>query len=315
MIPNLQGRARCLALGQNAAKARRPARNCQHSQLPKTLLTELDIRKELGRGGLAIVYRCVWKRKDSALKVRWERQGLLAEQAENDRSALLKEAQLLRGLKFDGIVEVFAHVFPQGKLEGALLERLGETLLVRSTAPDFRARELYNVLLDTCNAIRAINTKLIARQDITAKNSAKGRGASTYKVFGLDAALQLKSSEQLTRQRPRTFHAMSPEARNSARSPVANDAWAIGAAFGEQASALARKNWEDLDTLEDAPDLANCVMVCKKFLQLAKQRPRMDSAPAIFKQRLVTSSVGSPARFIKTLVNKMVVYGYFKDSW
>eukprot|EP00438_Fugacium_kawagutii_P000612 Skav207559 [mRNA] locus=scaffold3235:159914:163458:- [translate_table: standard] len=191
------------------------------------------------------------------------------------------------------------------KLEGLLLERLGETLLVRSTAPDFGARELYNALLDTCKAIRVINMKLIARQDITAKNIAKGRGVATYKVFDLDAAIQLESSEQLTRQWPGTFHAMSPEARSSAYSPIANDAWAIGATFGEQASALARKNWEELDMLEDAPDLANCVMACKKLLQPAEQRPRMDSAPASFNQLLATISVGSPAHFTKTLVNKM----------
>lgn len=275
------------------------------SKLPQTSLTELDIGEELGRGGLAIVYRCIWKGKDSALKLRWEREGLLAEQAESDRSALVKEAQLLQGLKFDGIVEVFAHVFSAGKLEGVLLECLGQTLLIRSTAPDFGARELYNALLDTCHAIRVINTKLIAHQDITAKNIAKGTGVSTYKVFDLDAAIQLESSEQLTRQWPGTFHIMSPEARSSAYSPIANDAWAIGATFGEQASALARKNWEDLDTLEDAPDLANCVMVCKKLLQPAEQRPRMDSAPACFKQLLATISVGSPAHFIKALVTKM----------
>lgn len=102
----------------------------------------------------------------------------------------IKEAKLLKGLKFEGSVEVFAPAFfREGKLEGALLERLGETLIARSTAPDFGARELCNALSYTCKAIRVINKNL----DITPKEHRKGHTAcaSSYNVFDVDAAIQL----------------------------------------------------------------------------------------------------------------------------
>ena len=137
---------------------------------------------EIGRGGLATVYKTRFRKQDVAAKILRNRHDVLAEQAASDRKDLQKEAELLHGLNHPNVIKVKAILQCDNIIVGYLMELLGPCLRIRLQSRKLGPSELHQALRNTCQGAAYLHRNLISHNDLNCNNLVKC-GLSWLKRF------------------------------------------------------------------------------------------------------------------------------------
>ena len=135
----------------------------------------MQVDKEIGHGGFATVVVGEFGGGRFARKVMRRQEGLITSEAA-DRKGLQNEAELLKSLKHDTIVQATALLTHNGQVVGYAMELLGETLAAASKAEGC-------AVAPTCRALHYLHNRLVAHTDVKPANLAFTWNYGTVKLL------------------------------------------------------------------------------------------------------------------------------------
>ncbi|CAE7276165.1 pknD [Symbiodinium sp. CCMP2592] len=202
--------------------------------LPTVDVANLQLAKELGRGGMGTVRRGSFLGKPTAVKTYRHDPEVWCD-PEEDRKAFLREALRLKRLEHPNVVQVVCLVAEKRTMVGFGMEQLGESLARASDKGRLSGRRLARAFRATCEAVAYIHGMLVAHLDIKASNLCCSRPWSfNVKLIDFDAAMELKKADDILHRYPGTWEAASPELRaNQQPRAVAEDFYMTGYAFDD----------------------------------------------------------------------------------
>ncbi len=203
------------------------------SPLPRPF-GDYDLREEVGRGGMGIVYKAWDRTLQRMVALKMVLRAELASPAELER--FRAEARLAAGLEHEHIVPVYAVGEHEGQAFFTMQFVEGTTLARRLAAGPLPAREAAECLLAICGAVHQAHQQGLLHRDLKPSNILLDReGRPLVTDFGL--AKRVEGGGSLTRSGAivGTPSYMSPEqaAGSRGRLAPASDVYSLGAILYE----------------------------------------------------------------------------------
>ncbi len=195
---------------------------------PKNLLGKYTVTKELGRGGMGVVYKA-W---DGALK-RWVAlKVLIGTGAKDELARFRREAQTAAALRHPAIVGIF-EVTDAAEKHLIAMEFIDGRSLAGEKMPALKAAEL---MLLICEAVEFAHSKGIIHRDIKPHNIMVDKEGKPFVMdFGLAKSLQSHSQITMSGTVVGTPSYMAPEQAEGRLSQVdqRSDVYSLGAVLYE----------------------------------------------------------------------------------
>lgn len=204
----------------------RPASNQMMTMVENSLGQRYDLKQELGRGGMGVVYLAQDKQLDRKVALKFL--GSLVDNSEEYRQRFIREARTAAKINHPNIVAIYDISASEGKAYIAMEYVEGRNLYgVIQKSKKLGARESLNYMAQACSALGAIHESGIVHRDIKPDNIIIAKGGL---VKIMDFGLAKQENNRITKANMimGTPSYMSPEQAKGQEVDGRADIYAMG---------------------------------------------------------------------------------------